>query len=177
MYDDLRSRLQEAEGTIRKLREERGRLNRLFQSARAAAEDHESDQTLGAAMAAKQAVAEVDSQIEEATDRQVRLLKRLGDIGAGMPGFTSFENGWAQAAKELDLAGGKLHVDLNGASLIRAQAQPGGGAGNAGTAATIARGPRWIGPPTARCCIRGRSAGAVPGELAVREFGLHGQLR
>ena len=85
MKDDIRERLQEAESEIRRLREERGRADRVFRSARETAEQDENEGTLATAMRAKQAVAEIDGLIEAATGRQITLLKAFGDMEATCP--------------------------------------------------------------------------------------------
>ena len=157
MDADIRSRLHESENTIRRLREERGRLHKLFDGAKKAAQESEGEATLNAAMAAKQSLAEIDEQLEEATATQIGLLKQVGDAEARLPGYTSNVNGWREAARSLDLASGNLRVDLPGASLTRPTAEvPGGGAGNAGTAATISVRTAPTGPQPAPRCIRGR---------------------
>ena len=75
---ELREQLRGAEDRIRSLREERARAVKVFETAEQAAEQDENDSTLNVAMAAKQSLGEVDSQLDEARGGQVRLLKTFG---------------------------------------------------------------------------------------------------
>jgi hypothetical protein len=128
---DIRTQLQQAEDQVRRLRQERNRLNKLFQSAQNAVAENETDATMNAAMSAKEAKAQVERQLEVAQDEQVALLARIADAEAGRAGGLRlpFKDGWAEAARRLDLAHGETRVDLAGSSLLQrpmAQDAPGG---------------------------------------------------
>src|SRR5436190_5328036 len=68
--NQLREQLQEAEAQIRALREERARVRKLFESAKATAAEHQTEQSTGAAVAAKDALQQVEAKLEQAGDRQ-----------------------------------------------------------------------------------------------------------
>lgn len=82
MFD--REPLLKVEATIKSLRQERARLSKIFEAAKTAAHEHEdSDVTMATALSAKEAVNALDSQLDEANQEQVRLLKQLGDYESG----------------------------------------------------------------------------------------------
>jgi hypothetical protein len=84
----LQEKLAQPEDRLRSLREERGRLRRVADAAKSAAAEHESDQTVNAAVAARDSLREVEAAIEAEQERQVGFLRQLGDIEAGHVGFT-----------------------------------------------------------------------------------------
>jgi hypothetical protein len=131
MHDEIRQGLNEVESRIRGLREERARLKKVFDSAKAAyteslaagGEDNDSA-ARAAAMGAKSALDQVDQKLADAQEDQLGLLRRLGDRESGVAGFASPGlDGWNEAARKLSLADGDLRIDVPGASLIQAQVQ------------------------------------------------------
>ena len=115
----VREELAALESRIRGLREERSRLGKVLEAAKAAAAEHESDASYNAATAAKESLAETERKLEAAHDEQVELLRRLGDAEAGMGGWTHPQvNGWAEAARRLDLPRGETRVSVGLDSLI-----------------------------------------------------------
>jgi hypothetical protein len=115
----IREQLQEIEGRLRTLREDRARVKRVFDAAKAAAEEHESEQTMNAGVAAKESLQSVDRQIEAERERQTEILRQIGDVEAGMSGFAyPGVSGWETAARKLDLARGELRVDVAAQSLL-----------------------------------------------------------
>lgn len=108
-----REELQRSRERVRSLREERQRLSAILDQAKAAVDEHESDATVNAALAAKHSVDEVSSQLEAAQDEQTRLLQRLGDAEAGYAGGAfAGVNGWGDVARTLDLERGELRADV-----------------------------------------------------------------
>jgi hypothetical protein len=147
---EIKEKLAQIEAKLRSLREERGRVVKLYEGARTAALASESDETLAALEAAKGALTEVEERIEGTSQEQVRLLKVLGDAEAGRPGFTSSVNGWHEAGHRLDIASGDLRVDLTGASLMQPMAQSGDAdSGGGGTARLMS-----VRTPTERAASR-----------------------
>ena len=73
----------------------------------------------GAATSAKEAVAQVAHQLEQAQDEQLTLLRRLGDAERGGFGAAlSGGNGWGEISRRLDLDRGKTRVDVPLGSLV-----------------------------------------------------------
>jgi hypothetical protein len=160
MFDDIRSRLQESEDKIRGLREDRARLSKVFEAAKAAAEETETDGTLAAAVAAKESLAEVDQLIEQATDMQLAQLKQLGDFEAGKSGFvTGLTNGWETAARTLSLNEGTLRADVPAASLLLS-AQP----------RTPAADPAPVSNRFLFPALRSEPFGADPGDIVATDY-------
>jgi hypothetical protein len=146
---DTRDQLATVEDRLRNLRAEKARLTKLFQAARSAAEETETDATLGAALAAKESVRQVDQQIEAEGERQVERLRRLGDSEAGRSGWAMpGVDGWHEAARKLNLATGDLRVDVAAASLLAPRAslppaRPADGTANLSPPSTS---NRWLYP-------------------------------
>jgi hypothetical protein len=110
---NTRDQLAAVEDRLRRLRDERGRLAKLLEAAKSAVAEHEGDATLGAAVAAKDAVQAVEQQIEAAQDEQISQLRALGDHDAGRSGFAfAGVDGWETAARKLSLSTGELRVDV-----------------------------------------------------------------
>ncbi|MGH2963829.1 MAG: hypothetical protein ACRDMH_00390 [Solirubrobacterales bacterium] len=116
----LREDLAAVEDRLRRLREERGRMNKLLSAAKSAAQENKSDAAVNAALAAKEACEQVDQQLAQEAERQTQLLKQLGDreVGAGF-GHHFGGDGWAEAARRLNLERGDLRVDVSAAALLQ----------------------------------------------------------
>lgn len=114
--ENTSSKLRDAEGRIRSLREERGRLARIKSAAVEAAkvEEDSGGPAYDSAKAAADALREVETRIEQATEDQVELLKSLNPGGLELGGGS----GWELAAQRLSLADGNLRVDVPARSLM-----------------------------------------------------------
>ncbi|MGH2924454.1 MAG: hypothetical protein ACRDK1_00620 [Solirubrobacterales bacterium] len=156
MPDDLRDRLANAETTIRRLREERGRLSKLAAESKAVATETQSDTAIGAAVSAKEAVEQVDAQIASESERQVLALRELADRESGRSGFASVGlDGWAEASRRLNPDRGDLRFEVSAAALLNPTLKPVNGqsipspAATSGSAAGVAPSNRWIYPALA----------------------------
>jgi len=170
--EHVREKLQDAENQVRRLREERGRLNKVFEAAKAAAGENETEATLGVAMAAKESVKEVERQLEATTDVQVDLLRRLGDAEAGRSGDAfSGANGWADAARRLDLVHGETRVDLAGGALLQRPMAALNVQDFSGSGASVVRAPAQAPPQDRRFAYPALAQRSVDsGDLAIGAF-------
>jgi hypothetical protein len=130
---NVRERLAELEARLRSLRGERSRAQKVFEIAKATAESvpegEDNDAQVDTAQSARDAVKSVESEIAKVEEEQKGLLRQL----AGSAGFSGV-NGWADAARRIDLARGETRVDMAAQSLL--QAQIGSGAYRAPGSAT-----------------------------------------
>ena len=124
--NEIREKLAQVETTLRGLREERGRAVKLRESAKAAYvkeadSGNEESPVYVAAKGAVDAVQEIDAKIAAASEEQTALLRQIGDMEAGMPGFTTPGlDGWGEIARQLDLDRGETRVDVPLGSLLAA---------------------------------------------------------
>lgn len=141
LENEVQSELAATETEITKLRAERNRAKKVFDSARKAVDENpDSDATFRAAEAARDAVTEIDAQIELTTEKQTAQLRRMADFEQGRSGFASAGiNGWREAARGLDLGEGKLQVDVPASSLLYAAAPRIPGSPGAGSSVSAAR--------------------------------------
>ena len=111
-------KLTEVEGRLRSLREEKARARKVAEVAKAAVvavPDGEDDNAqYQAAQEAVNAVKAIDEKIEQVHEEQLALLRT-----AGGPMAWSGGDGWADAARRLDLQDGQFRVDLAGGSLLQ----------------------------------------------------------
>ncbi|MGH2976028.1 MAG: hypothetical protein ACRDLL_14345 [Solirubrobacterales bacterium] len=169
---DLRTDLAAAEERLRNLRAERARIAKIAADAKAAAQDHESDASMSAAVSAKQALEETDRTIAAESERQVELLRRLGDAEQGRAGFSYIGvDGFAEAARKLSLARNELRYDVAAAALLTPNLTPSArqsvpspvqGAANGGA---VRVSNRWLYPVLASAPF-----GALAGDLASTDF-------
>jgi hypothetical protein len=121
--DELRQQLAEARDRIRSHREERARLRKVFDAAKSALAENQTEATTAAGLAARDSLKEVDQKLEQAQDHRAGLLERLADAEAGRSGFPlPGVNGWEEAARRLDMQHGETRVDLAGGALMRPMA-------------------------------------------------------
>jgi hypothetical protein len=122
VMNGTRDELARVEQRIRELRQERGRLAKLKQSAVAAAEgeSEEGGPAYETAKAASEQLREIERKLASEEERSRDLLRRVADSEVGVAGF-SFPgvSGWADAARRLDLAHGEMRVDLAGGALLQ----------------------------------------------------------
>jgi hypothetical protein len=123
MLPNLREKLTAAEARIRGLREEKARAVKVADAAKATvaavSESGDNSAQYEAAKTAVAAVKAIEAKIEDAQEEQTDLLRRLGDAEAGMGGWTlPGINGWAEAARRLDLQRGETQVSVGLDALI-----------------------------------------------------------
>src|SRR6188474_2152148 len=112
--DDVREQLGRVEDQLRGLREEKARATKIRDSAVASAAEHLTESAANAAQAAKQGVEDVIARIDKASDVQVELLRKLGDMEAGQSGFASPNfDGWLHASRTLSLADSVLQARVS----------------------------------------------------------------
>src|SRR4051794_35324734 len=117
---ELRDSLRQNEESIRSIREERARVAELFQNAKAAVSEQETESTVHSAAEAKRALDGVDERLEVAQADQLALLRVLGDMEHGRAGISSPGlRGWHEASRKLNIEKGVLRVDLPGTSLMQ----------------------------------------------------------
>jgi hypothetical protein len=121
MLRTTREELASVEDKLRALREEKSRAVATKKLAIEAAQANNDDASLRAAEAAAEAVKAVEARIEQVSEEQLGLLRRIGDAESGRAGFAwSGVDGWEKAARQLDLQRGELRVDVSAASLLAA---------------------------------------------------------
>lgn len=113
---DVREQLGQAEDDLRALREDKAKAGKLAEAAKAAldalpqkADDRDA---FDAAKIAVEAVKGLEHKIEETTDEQLGLLKKLGGYEAGQGGVTSSGNGWRDVASHLDIERGEFRAGV-----------------------------------------------------------------
>ncbi len=120
--DNLREQLQAAETRVRELRHERIRAKKLADNAKAVYAEGQTETAMRNAQAVVEALRDVESRLEQATEEQTRLLGRLADAERGIAGWSRpGVNGYAEIGRKLNLERGVNTVAVNAASLLRAQ--------------------------------------------------------
>ncbi len=175
MLHDLRDRLGALEDRLRSLREERMRAAQVAEAAKAAYGGAREDTEPAAFAAAKQAsdaVKAVEAKIDEASEGQVELLRRLGDAEQGRAGLSYIGvDGWGEAARKLDLARNELRFDVSAAALLtptlppsqRQSVPPPAQGAASGAAPPVSN--RWLYP-----VLQSAPFGSSSGDLAATDF-------
>jgi hypothetical protein len=119
--DDLRKSIGDVQDRLRQLRADRTRLRKVFETAKAAVAEHESEQTIRSAAQAKEALQSVEQAIDDAQLHENQLLRTLGDREHGVAGWTRVggSDGWADAARKL-VGGEQTKAELSGSSVLMA---------------------------------------------------------
>ena len=177
----IKAQLEGIEEKLRGLREERARAVKVREAAKAAVaaspDGEEGEPAYQAAQASVTAVNEIEQRIDAEQQRQMELLKSLGDYEHGRSGFTlGGVSGWEKASRELDLGRGELRVGVEAASLVAQSVSPTPPApsfpravpvGGAGAADATAPGTtnRWTYP-----VFNYTPFGPSPGDLVTTDF-------
>lgn len=109
--NDLTEQLNEVQGRVRELRQERAQVRKPGSS-------------LPPTKAQSEALGRIKARIEQAEGEEQELLGQLGDLEAGMPGEAASRlgvgtgRGWAAVAKQIDVQRGELRADVPLASVL-----------------------------------------------------------
>lgn len=122
LQDSAAEKLREIEARLRGLREEKARAVKVADAAKASADAVPDDQDVApqfeAAKAAVEAVKSIETQIEQAQEEQIGLLRQVGG-----PLSLTGVNGWEDASRRLSLERGEHRADMPAGALMRPMAQ------------------------------------------------------